>query len=38
MEVQGEVQEELIEDYLRNKFPTDTVEEVKKGAKGLIVS
>ena len=34
MEVQGEVQEELIEDYLRNKFPTDTVEEVKKGAKG----
>jgi len=34
MEVQGEVQEELIEEYLRNKFPTDTVEEVKKGAKG----
>ena len=34
MEVQGEVQEELIEDYLRSKFPNDTVEEVKKGAKG----
>ena len=34
MEVQGEVQEELIEDYLRSKFPADTVEEVKKGAKG----
>ena len=34
MEVQGEVQEELIEDYLRSKFPQDTVEEVKKGAKG----
>jgi len=33
-EVQGEVQEELIEDYLRNKFPKDTVEEIKKGAKG----
>ena len=34
MEVQGEVQEELIEDYLRSKFPHDTVDEVKKGAKG----
>ena len=34
MEIQGEVQEELIEDFLRNKFPNDTVEEVKKGAKG----
>ena len=34
VEVQGEVQEELIEDYLRDKFPNDTVEEVKKGAKG----
>ena len=34
MEVQGEVQEELIEDYLRSKFPSDTVEEVKKGARG----
>ena len=34
VEVQGEVQEELIEDYLRNKFPNDTVEEIKKGAKG----
>ena len=34
VEIQGEVQEELIEDYLRSKFPYDTVEEVKKGAKG----
>ena len=34
VEIQGEVQEELIEDYLRSKFPHDTVEEVKKGAKG----
>ena len=34
VEVQGEVQEELIEEYLRDKFPNDTVEEVKKGAKG----
>ena len=34
VEIQGEVQEELIEDYLRSKFPNDTVEEVKKGAKG----
>ena len=34
VEIQGEVQEELIEDYLRSKFPFDTVEEVKKGAKG----
>ena len=34
VEVQGEVQEELIEDYLRSKFPEDTVDEVKKGAKG----
>ena len=34
VEVQGEIQEELIEDYLKNKFPNDTVEAVKKGAKG----
>ena len=34
VEVQGEVQEELIQDFLRNKFPEDTVSEIKKGAKG----
>ena len=34
VELQGEVQEELIQDFLRNSFPEDTVEEVKKGARG----
>ena len=34
VEVQGEVQEELIQDFLRNKFPEDNVSEIKKGAKG----
>jgi hypothetical protein len=34
MELQGETQEILIEDYLRRSFPFDTVEEVKKGARG----
>ena len=34
VEVQGEVQEELIQDFLRNKFPEDTISEIKKGAKG----
>ncbi len=34
VEIQGEVQEELIEDFLRNRFPEDTVEEIKKGSKG----
>lgn len=34
VEIQGEVQEQLIEDYLRDKFPYDDVTEVKKGAKG----
>lgn len=33
-EVQGEVQEELIEDFLRRKFPTDSVTPIKKGEKG----
>jgi hypothetical protein len=33
-EIKGEVQEELIQDYLKKKFPEDTIEEVKKGAKG----
>jgi len=34
MELQGEGQEELIEDYLSRKFPTDKVVPIKKGAKG----
>ena len=34
VEVQGEVQEELLQDFLRNKFPNDKVTEIKKGAKG----
>lgn len=33
-EIKGEVQEELIQDYLKRKFPEDTIQEVKKGAKG----
>ena len=34
VEIQGEVQEQLIEDYLRSKFPYDDVTEIKKGARG----
>ena len=34
MELQGESQEELIEDYLFRKFPSDKVSPVKKGVKG----
>ena len=33
-EVQGEVQEELIEDFISKKFPTDRLETIKKGANG----
>ncbi|NNC99325.1 MAG: DUF2130 domain-containing protein, partial [Gammaproteobacteria bacterium] len=33
-QLQGEVQELAIEDWLRSTFPLDTVEEVKKGALG----
>ncbi len=33
-EVQGEVQEELIEDFLRRKFPLDDVTPIKKGERG----
>ena len=33
-EVQGEVQEELIEDFLRRKFPSDDVTPIKKGERG----
>ena len=34
VEVQGEIQEELLEDFLRRKFPQDRVEAVNKGVKG----
>jgi hypothetical protein len=33
-QLQGEVQETAIEGWLRDQFPLDTVEEIKKGAKG----
>jgi hypothetical protein len=34
MQLQGEVQELAIEEWLASKFPLDTIEEIKKGAKG----
>ncbi len=34
MQVQGEVQELAIEDFLRGAFPYDTIDEIKKGARG----
>ncbi|MDF1875636.1 DUF2130 domain-containing protein [Sulfurimonas sp. SAG-AH-194-I05] len=34
MQLQGEVQELAIEEYLRLKFPLDTIEEIKKGENG----
>jgi hypothetical protein len=34
MQLQGEVQEIAIEEWLRDRFPLDTIEEVKKGARG----
>jgi len=34
MQLQGEVQELAIEEWLRNHFPLDTIEEIKKGARG----
>lgn len=34
MQLQGEVQELAIEEWLREKFPFDTIDEVKKGARG----
>ena len=37
VEVQGEIQEELIEDFLRSKFPDDDIEEIKKVKKVEIV-
>ena len=34
MQVQGEAQELVIEDWLASEFPLDTIEEIKKGARG----
>lgn len=34
MQLQGEVQELAIEEWLAIKYPLDTIEEIKKGAKG----
>ena len=34
MQLQGEVQELAIEEWLRAQFPLDSVEEIKKGARG----
>jgi len=34
MQLQGEVQELAIEEYLSTTFPLDTIEEIKKGARG----
>lgn len=34
MQLQGEVQELAIEDWLSTQFPLDTIEEIKKGARG----
>ena len=34
MQLQGEVQELAIEDWLKKNFPLDEIEEIKKGARG----
>lgn len=34
MQLQGEIQELAIEEWLMNNFPLDTIEEIKKGARG----
>lgn len=34
MQLQGEVQELAIEEYLATTFPLDTIDEIKKGARG----
>ena len=34
MQLQGEVQELAIEEWLKEKYPFDTIDEVKKGARG----
>ena len=33
-QLQGEIQELAIEEYLKNKYPFDFIEEIKKGARG----
>lgn len=33
-QLQGEIQEEAIEEWLINKFPFDTIEEISKGVRG----
>jgi len=33
-QLQGEIQELAIEEYLTNKYPFDVIEEIKKGARG----
>jgi hypothetical protein len=34
MQMQGEVQELIIEEWLSSNFPLDTIDEIKKGARG----
>lgn len=34
MQMQGEVQELAIEEFLREQFPLDTIDEIRKGARG----
>lgn len=34
MQLQGEIQELAIEEWLANQFPLDTIDEIKKGARG----
>ena len=34
MQLQGEIMELAIEEWLANQFPIDTIDEIKKGAKG----
>ncbi|MDX5446782.1 MAG: DUF2130 domain-containing protein [Bacteroidota bacterium] len=34
MQLQGEIQELAIEEWLQSTFPLDTIEEIKKGARG----
>lgn len=34
IQIQGEVQERAIEEWLSEKFPLDTIQEIKKGQKG----
>ena len=33
-QLQGEVQEEAIEDWLKRKFPSDSIKEIRKGIRG----